>query len=369
MFAKIAQEKNSENPQLNLTNDNNKSKEDNNNEDIHNNQDEINKLIKDMPLNNLNDYYDLETNLFKKRIEKLNLKFYWIYESILGEETINNLLYPYNKLFLILFKEISLYIEEILRLNKQLNLKSKNEKYYIQKINDYKIKEKDYLLTKQKIKIVEKNLKISEKNNDKLKNEIEKLNKKNIFTNNSSIFNSNSNFIEWKKNLYSNNRKFNNLNKTSSKFYPGNITEQGSIMSSGSNNLTNRNYINKKNKSKELTTKINNNRINSNSSLYTKTTNISLGGNNKDFIYIGINQCEDEINNLNLIENLLMEYYNKKSLSKRKMKSYKKLSPERFNNNETNFTSFKKKLNVKKIKKGNKSLDYKTNIINTANKI
>ena len=367
MFAKLDYEPTNQNPQLNNTN-NNKSNEENKNEESPKNQDEIDKLIKEIPLNNLNDYYDIETNLFKKRIEKLNLKFYWIYESVLGEETTNNLLYPYNKLFLILFKEISLYIEEILRLNKQLNLKSKNEKFYIQKINDYKKKEKDFLLNKQKIKIIEKNLKISEKNNEKLKNEIDKLNKKIMNTNN-SIFNSNSNFAAWKNNL-SNNRKFNIFNKTSTKLYNGNITEQGSIMSSGSNNLSNRNYINKKNKSKELTVNINNNNgINSNSSLYTKTTNVS-SGNNNNFIYLGITQCEDEINNLNLIENLLMKYYKKKSLTKRKIQSYKKLSPERINNinNETNFSSFKKKLYTKKIKNKNKSLDYKTNIINIGNK-
>ncbi len=31
-------------------------------------QDELSKLIKDIPLNNLNDYYDIETNLFKKKL-------------------------------------------------------------------------------------------------------------------------------------------------------------------------------------------------------------------------------------------------------------------------------------------------------------
>ena len=78
----------------------------------------------------------------------MNLKFYWIYESVIGDNN-NDLLYPYNKLFLILFKELSLYIEEIVRLNKQLNLKNKNEKYYIQRINDYKQKEKDFIQNKQ----------------------------------------------------------------------------------------------------------------------------------------------------------------------------------------------------------------------------
>ena len=38
----------------------------------------IKNLINSIPLNNLNDYYDIETSLFKKKCEKLNLKFYYI---------------------------------------------------------------------------------------------------------------------------------------------------------------------------------------------------------------------------------------------------------------------------------------------------
>ena len=87
----------------------------------------IYNYINDMPLENLNDFYDIESSLFLKRIEKLNLKFYWISECILNQQDIK---YPYNKLFLILFKQISLYIEEIIKLNKQLKQKNKNEKNF-----------------------------------------------------------------------------------------------------------------------------------------------------------------------------------------------------------------------------------------------
>ena len=104
---------------------------------------DLTSILKDIPLNNLNDYYSIETSIFKKRIEKLNLQFFWIYESILQGQNINmnnskdntnninsntKLIFPYNKLFLILFKEISLYIEEITRLNKQLSAKNKKRK-------------------------------------------------------------------------------------------------------------------------------------------------------------------------------------------------------------------------------------------------
>ena len=63
-----------------------KEKEDN---DIENNFSDLLSILKEIPLHNLNDYYNIETNVFKKRIEKLNLQFFWIYESILEGQNIN----------------------------------------------------------------------------------------------------------------------------------------------------------------------------------------------------------------------------------------------------------------------------------------
>ena len=374
MFAQINQKQNIDNNNSNININNNDLEDQNDIIDNKNNTDDLSKLIKEIPLNTLNDYYDIESNIFKKRIEKLNLKFYWIYESLIGEDNNINLLYPYNKLFLILFKEISLYIEEILRLNKQLNLKNKNEKYYINKLNYYKEKEKDYLISKQMTKSLERNIKNLEKNNDKLKSELEKSNKK-IFNSNMSPPSFNSNYIAWKNNIYNHNNH-NIFNGNINKFYAGNITEQGSVMSSGSSNkLSNRNNLLKKKKSKEMNGNLNANRINSNSSIYTKTTNISSGNNNRDIIYLGINQCDDEINNLNIIENLLLKNYDnkhkKKIKNKKTIQSYKRFSQDKFNiNNQVNFTSYKKNLfNDKKNKKSNKSLDFKTSINVNTNKI
>ena len=146
-------------------------------------------------------------------------------------------------------------------------------------------------------------------------------------------------------------------------------------MSSGSNKLSHRTIFNQKTKSKEKTGNLNtNNRINSTSSIYTKTTNISSGNNNKDIIFISINQCDDEINNLNIIENLLMKYYEnnkkKKMRNKNNFQSYKLFSQDKLNiNNQRNINSYRKNLYVdKNIKKSNKSLDFK-NIIANSNKI
>ena len=86
------------------------------NENSKNNISDISTILKEIPLHNLNDYYNIETNVFKKRIEKLNLQFFWIYESILEGQNINitdnnnnkqSLIFPYNKLFSILLSSFS----------------------------------------------------------------------------------------------------------------------------------------------------------------------------------------------------------------------------------------------------------------------
>ena len=205
-----------------------------------------------------------------------------------------------------------------------------------------------------------RNIKNLEKNNEKLKNELEKLNKK-FLNNNALTLSNNSNFVEWKNNL-SNTGRIKDIHKGINKNHSININEQGSILSTGSNNIQNRIKINKKNKSKEIARN-----INSNSSIYTKTTNISYGNNNKDIIYIGINQCEEEIKNLNMLENLLINCYESKSPKRKKIQSYKILSPVKYNNinNSTKLTSYRKSLYKSKMKIS-ESIDNKTNnIINT----
>ena len=273
------------------------------NEDNKPNED-ISQILKKIPLNNLNDYYNIETNLFKKRIEKLNLKFYFICDSLLNENTADiceNLIYPYNKLFLILFKEISLYIEEITRLNMQLKSKTKNETYYLQKINDLKQKEKEFLQNKLLVKTLQRTNKLLEKNNNKLKNDIEKLNKKIISSNNKA-----SKKITDKSFLTSNKKK----HKLSSEY---NTDDHTTIFSSES-------YSKKLDKSSlNFMKKHYESRI-SNVSLYSRNTNMSFmtnnnfvefNMNNNEFLNFGIKQCDEEINYLNDLENLFIEGLNK----------------------------------------------------------
>lgn len=391
------------------------------NENSKNTISDISTIIKEIPLHNLNDYYSIETSVFKKRIEKLNLQFFWIYETILEGQNSNNssdnntntnskqnLIFPYNKLFLILFKEISLYIEEIIRLNKQLNAKNKNEKFYIKKMNEYKNKEKEFFINKQIIKTLQRNFKNSEKNIEKLKKENEKLSKKlfnakySHFKNNNENKNSVNNNINNKYgfrfsiNNNVNNYRYNNFQKANTIYneYYGfnNLTEQGSPTSSNNNLLSVRTYFNKNeekslniNKSpskdslstfnKDISKLINN--CNSCSKLFENNGNyINVLDNNendydkKNLIYLSINQCQDEINNLNSIENLLMNRIQseEKALNKEINKSLKKLMNTPINNlkykinRQKNSSSNKKLLfSDKKFKKMNKSLDFKNN--------
>ena len=381
---------------------------------------DLTSILKEIPLNNLNDYYSIETSVFKKRIEKLNLQFFWIYESIFEGQNINknknntqdnndnnnkinsskNLIFPYNKLFLILFKEISLYIEEITRLNKQLVAKNKNEKYYLKKINDYKNKEKEYFINKQIIKTLQRNLRNLEKNIDKIKKENEKLNKK-LFSQKYSHYknteenrhsNNNKNYLGISINNNVNNyryQNFQNANTIYNEYYGfNNTTDQRTITSSNNNLFSIKTFINKfKNKNKNMNNSspkndlylINKEIINSCDRLYEKKEkentfdNNETENDNRNIFYLSINQCQDEINNLNMIENLLINCIQNKDkiLNRVKNKSFKKLMNTPINNikykinTKQNASSSNKKIlfTDKKFKKIKKNFYYKTNII------
>lgn len=262
----------------------------NNNNDLDNNnsEDSFVELLNSIPLNNLNDYYDIETSAFKKRCDKLNLKFYWETESLANQKEIP---YPYNKLFIILFKEISLYIEEIERLNKQLRQKNKNEKYYQERIFEYSQKEKDNALVKQMLKNLERTNKILEKKEEKLKIELEKMQQKLNNANNNSIYN---NSIISNSNKTRNNSKYSRVD---------NKRISHSIDMKNNNLFTGR----RKNQSRENTLRL---------STINNDNNLNL-----EAIDLGIEQCDNEIDNLNILEEMLEKQKNKTSNNINKKKN------------------------------------------------
>jgi hypothetical protein len=256
---------------------------------------EIINFLNSLSFENLNEYYDIESNIFIKRIEKLNLKFFWTSESILNKEEIK---YPYNKLFLILFKQISLYIEEIARLNKLLKLKNKNENYMKKIIAKMKEKEKENILNKQMVKNLQRNNKILEKNIDKNKHEIEKLTKKlykNIKMDGNSL--TNSLFLN---NKYKNNFFISNPNNLNVSVGFDTIITQASAYSkkNNSNKLSDISILSNDNKSKKRK-KISN------------STDETFNDIKNKIINKGILQCDEDIENLEIIEDILINFKNK----------------------------------------------------------
>jgi len=146
------------------------------------------KTIEEMNQNILDLYYD-KTSSFKKKIDELNLKFYLETEKYLNNNKIND--YARNQklqanLFIILFKQINIFIEEIERLNKIiLDNKYKKEKI-MQRTNELNEKKQNILIKDNLIQSLKKSNTNTEKklletllHEDKLIKDNERLRKEN----------------------------------------------------------------------------------------------------------------------------------------------------------------------------------------------
>ena len=194
---------------------NNISNNINSEEKIDNNN--FTKTIDEMNQNVLNLYYD-KNSLFKQKIDDLNLKFYLETEKYLSNKN------PSEKcqtsLFIILFKQINIYIEEIERLN-LIIIKRKYEPKKIIERTDEIIKKQNEFLTKEKLiktlkeskSYMETKLLESIMNEDKLKKEIQNLKKENaIFKKQLSKNNNTNNHMNI--NMQKKNSNSNKLNKS-----------------------------------------------------------------------------------------------------------------------------------------------------------
>lgn len=146
----------------------------------------ISNLLDNLNKNSLNLFYQNSTSLFKKKIDDLNLKFY-----LETEKYLTNKKKDYNcqnTLFIILFKQISLYIEEIERLNliiqekkfEPKNIKERTDEI-IKKQKEFETKELLIKTLKDSKAHVESKLLEVIGNEDKLKMENEKLKKENEY--------------------------------------------------------------------------------------------------------------------------------------------------------------------------------------------
>ena len=88
-------------------------------------QNKIN-ILENFNINNLNNHYSKDDQSFKNKVDKLNFKFYLETDKFLNfKQEIEK---SQDNLFLLLFKQISLYVEEIERLNNKLKEKEDSDK-------------------------------------------------------------------------------------------------------------------------------------------------------------------------------------------------------------------------------------------------
>ena len=168
----------------------------------------LSKILDTINNNSLNVFYPDSNNEFKKKIDSLNLEFYLETEKFLSNKN------PSEKcqtsLFIILFKQINIYIEEIGRLNLMLIQKKYDPKKIIERTDEI-IKKQNEFITKENLIKALKDSKSNMENKlleaiiseNKLKKEIEILKKeKEIYK--SQI---NKNYLE---NCKNNNNRENN---------------------------------------------------------------------------------------------------------------------------------------------------------------
>ena len=124
-----------------ISNETYEIKDENSNELLSHILDTINK-------NSLNIFYPDSNNEFKKKIDSLNLKFYLETEKYLSKK--NKSENCQTSLFIILFKQINIYIEEIERLNLVIIKKRYDPKNIIERTDEI-IKKQNEFLTKEKL--------------------------------------------------------------------------------------------------------------------------------------------------------------------------------------------------------------------------
>ena len=183
------------------------------NNTFHSNE-SLSNIIDIISNNNLNLFYQDDSNNFKHNIDSLNLKFYLETEKILSSNLNNS-----GNLFFILFKQITLYIKEIERLNiiilglKKDPESSKKMEYFIQKREiDFENKINMINSLRYSKDDLEKKVNSLMASENNLKKENMRLIQENMFYKNNN--NSNTNIIN-NNNIYNNNSHINKI--TSSK--------------------------------------------------------------------------------------------------------------------------------------------------------
>ena len=146
----------------------------------------LSELLDNLDKNSLNIFYKDSSCPFKRKIDELNLKFYLETEKYLCNKT--KIEKTQSSLFIILFKQIKIYIEEIERLNLIILEKKYDPRNTIERTDEILKKQKDFEINQQLIKTLKDSKSYTEGkllktllNEDKLKKENEKLKQENEF--------------------------------------------------------------------------------------------------------------------------------------------------------------------------------------------
>lgn len=176
------------NTSINEDREKNKNKEKKNNQDEKTEEINFVKTIDEMNQNVLDIYYDKNSS-FKKKIDDLNLKFYLETEKYLNNCKINDHIRNQKlqaNLFIILFQQINVFIEEIERLNKIIIDSKYKKETILQRTYELNEKKKNILIQDNLIQSLKKSNTNTEKklletllHEDKLIKDNERLRKEN----------------------------------------------------------------------------------------------------------------------------------------------------------------------------------------------
>ena len=301
-------------------------------------------------------YYNKdEGNILMKKINKLNMNFYMLSERYLKHR--NDLEKINDSLFLNLFKQISVYIEEIEKLN--LKIKDKGNNIKINKNNLVDLN-KEIIDCKLRIRNLEYQLSEKYNNEIKLKKEIESYKRQLIFykdklkidlinhkLNETKRTLTNTKFVPVKKINYHHNKTANNSMENESSFE----NNENEKITSRNNRLSSYDKINTSSilKKKKLNKFINNNQNNNKKEFIQKIQRNNLIKSNLSF--------SNEVNNtlniskFSINDNLTVDDKNNKNLEDKNLS----LSPNKKINKE------------KEIKKNNHTNSVQINIGNINN--
>ncbi len=301
-------------------------------------------------------YYNKdEGNILMKKINKLNMNFYMLSERYLKHR--NDLEKINDSLFLNLFKQISVYIEEIEKLNLKIKDKGNNSKINKNNLVDLN---KEIIDCKLRIRNLEYQLSEKYNNEIKLKKEIESYKRQLIFykdklkidlinhkLNETKRTLTNTKFVPVKKINYHHNKTANNSMEKESSF-ENNDNEK---ITSRNNRLSSYDKINTSSilKKKKLNKFINNNQNNNKKEFIQKIQRNNLIKSNLSF--------SNEVNNtlniskFSINDNLTVDDKNNKNLEDKNLS----LSPNKKINKE------------KEIKKNNHTNSVQINIGNINN--